>query len=72
MKVDSKQIQILKDHIAQNPDHSPREVANYIARITDLDELNTLALGTIVMHLKNGTPIPDAYLAEDQEDGQAD
>lgn len=68
MQVSKEQIQILNDHIRENPNQKPHEVANYIARITDMGEDDTLALATVVMHLKNGDPIPAAYLAEDQGD----
>ena len=35
MQVSKEQIQILNDHIRENPDQKPHDVANYIARITD-------------------------------------
>ncbi|AVM66112.1 hypothetical protein M3C36_08970 [Dietzia cinnamea] len=68
MKVSKEQIQILNEHIAENPDQGPHEIARYIARITDMGEDDTFALATIVKHLKNGDPLPAAYLAEDQGD----
>lgn len=68
MKVSNEQIQILNDHIRENPDQNPHGVANYIARITDMGEDDTFALATIVKYLKNGDPIPAVYLAEDQGD----
>lgn len=68
MKVSKEQIQILTDHIQENPDQTPNEVANYIARITDMGEDDTLALATIVMYLKNGDPIPAVYLEETRDD----
>ena len=68
MKVSNEQIQILQDHIAENPEQNPHDVANYIARITDMGEDDTFALATIVKYLKNGDPIPDAYLEEAQGD----
>lgn len=68
MKVSKNQIKILTDHIQENPDQKPHDVANYIARITDMGEDDTLALASIVMHLKNGDPVPAAYLEESQGD----
>lgn len=52
-KFTQTQVNILRQHIVENPNQSPRGVAGYFERVSDLDEDTAFSIATVVKHLKN-------------------
>lgn len=53
-KLTEDQITAIRTHIADNPEHSAQDVANYFDRVSDLDYGTTLAITSAATHIING------------------
>lgn len=50
----STQVDIIRRHLAENPDQSPKAVAGYFERVSDLDEDTALSIATVAMLIREG------------------
>lgn len=50
----STQVDIIRRHVAENPDQSPTAIAGYFERVADLDQTTALSIATVAMLLREG------------------
>lgn len=68
-KLTAEQVQILREHIAANPDQTPQDIAGYFERVSDTDYDTTLTIASVATYIINGEEENLAGFVEDQGAG---